>query len=555
MNKKIILIFLSLLFVFLSFTPSLYEIYHAKDLPKDRIFVLEHNYMFDYNFYISRIREGQEDKWLITEKYYNKSHLSSLFQIIYLYLGKAGKVFSMDPQASYHASRIIFGFILLYLIGLFVLEHFDNLWAFVAYLLIVTSGSYPILIKLETGGYRFGTYMGWWSAMDSLQRITFIPHVLIGQIFILIFIWKLATKSIYHLPPIKLIIWGLTGFVIGIIFPPTLIVVYAVFGVISFLELFFIKSGKSLKVWINTKILPKFIFFILSFPSFIYLQYMFRIDPWKALALFDIQHRINLPYNEYMLALGPVLPLGVAGMITALIRREKKFVLSAVWILAIWLLFLVFEKVPQQSPSRFTEALIHIPLGMLTAYFFYTLWNLRTRLNKPLIKYYKVILGFIVTSEIVMGILVMLSMVMWLTDQAYGKRVGGWQVPIGAQVAYPLKGFMDGIYFIRDNTPKNSVIMTYITAGNFIPAYAGQYVYIGHANTPDEDGKEKIAASFYRGQMSMEEARDFLVRENASFVYFGPQEKELGKIEDLKTVYPFLSEVYRNQKVLIYKVI
>jgi hypothetical protein len=55
---KIAILLLSVFFVLFSFTPSLYELFHAKDLPKERFFVLEHNYMFDYNFYLSRIREG-----------------------------------------------------------------------------------------------------------------------------------------------------------------------------------------------------------------------------------------------------------------------------------------------------------------------------------------------------------------------------------------------------------------------------------------------------------------------------------------------------------------
>ena len=44
--KKIILI-LSLIFTVLSFIPSVYEIYRVKDMPKEREFVLEHNYMYD----------------------------------------------------------------------------------------------------------------------------------------------------------------------------------------------------------------------------------------------------------------------------------------------------------------------------------------------------------------------------------------------------------------------------------------------------------------------------------------------------------------------------
>lgn len=166
----------------------------------------------------------------------------------------------------------------------------------------------------------------------------------------------------------------------------------------------------------------------------------------------------------------------------------------------------------------------------------------------------KIGIGTVITATIFMGIGVMLSMTLWLTDQVRGRREGTWLVPIGAQIVYPLKDFMDGVYFLRDNTNRNTVVLGYVTAGNYIPAYAGNYVYLGHANTPDEDGKEKIASRFFSGRMGQEEAKEFLQKEYISYIYFGPQEKELGRLSDLSTIYPFLSLIYTNTYVMIYKV-
>lgn len=561
-NKiKIAIFLLSVFFVLFSFTPSFYELFHVKDLPKERFFVLEHNYMFDYNFYLSRIREGGEGRWLISEKYYNLPHAGSFFQIVYLYLGKIGSLLNLSSPAVYHLSRLLFGFTLLTLIGVYLLRFFPNWWAVVGYLLIVTSGSYPILVKMGTG-WRFATHMGWWSAIDSLQRITFIPHVLIGQIFLILFIWQFGDNKLLKYFPRMILIWGIIGFIAGIIFPPTLIVIYTVFGVLSIIEFLQSKSsppaiafgnsrwraGRLLKRWI-----PRIVFILLSFPSLAYLQLMFKVAPWSALALFDVQHRIILSYREYALALGPVLPLGVAGLFLALFNKEKKFMATAAWITSVALLFLIFEKVPQQSPSRFTEAMLYVPLGIFATYLFKTIWDWCQNLKFPLAKLVKIGSGVVITVIVLIGMGVMSSMVLWLNDQSYGKRVGAWQVPIGAQIAYPLADFMDGVFYLRDHTPKNTVVLGYVTSGNFIPAYAGNYVYIGHANTPDEDGKEKTAALFFSGKMSQNEGREFLKKERVSYIYFGPQEKELGKVEDLAGIYPFLTSIYFNPKVVIYK--
>ena len=58
--KKIVVL-LSLLFTLFSFTPTFIEIASRFLVPKERAFLLEHNYLFDYNFYLSRIRQGYEE--------------------------------------------------------------------------------------------------------------------------------------------------------------------------------------------------------------------------------------------------------------------------------------------------------------------------------------------------------------------------------------------------------------------------------------------------------------------------------------------------------------
>lgn len=582
--KKVLVFILSIFFVTFSFAPSLYEIYHVKDLPGERVFVLEHNYMFDYNFYLSRIRQGQEGRWLVSEKYYNRPHKGSLMQVFYLYLGKIGGLFGLSPPLTYHLSRLLLGLMLLLMIGGYTSSFFSgppfgevNWWGMVAFLLIVTSGSWPIPVKLASGGWRFATYMGWWSAVDSLQRITFIPHVVFGQIYLLLFIWVFGTKSLKELRLLKLIGWGIGGFLVGIVFPPTLIVVYTVFGILSVLELVFSKSLKELKAlkiegWIKEKILPRIVFILLSFPALFYLQLIFKVMPWRALALFDIEHRMPLPYREYAYALGPVLPLGMVGLIVAFAKKEKKLLSVVSWILGLFLLFAAFEHVPQQSPLRFTEGLIHIPLGILATYLFWSVWQAfhkysrswrnvekeekgsKIGLVRLIGKVGKIGVGGVVFFVIVMGLLVMGSMVGWLTDQAYGKRVGTWLVPIGAQLVYPLEDFMNGVYFLRDNTSSETVVLGYVTSSNFIPAYAGNYTYIGHANTPDEWTKNKIVEEFFVGKMDKEKAEEFLKKERISYIYFGPQERELGNVGDLGEIYPFVKVIYENKRVKVYRV-
>ncbi len=551
-----ILFLLSFLFVIFSFGPSIVEITKKNNLPPWREFVLEHNYMFDYNFYLSRIRQGQEGKFTVVEKYYSEPHQGSLIQVVYLWAGKVGGIFHLDPPTIYHLMRLVFGFLFLFSVGYFVQTFFTGWWAILAFLFIVTAGSYPIPIWFA-GFPRFGTYMGWWSVVDSLQRITFIPHILMGQ---LAFLWFVIIFSKKQKASIQgWVGWGITGFVSGIIFPPVLIMAYAFFFVISLVEFVYLlithaqeRKERTLH-WLYENVSHRIIFTLLSFPSLVYFNLMFKVMPWSALALFDIQHRMGIPYAEYYNALGIMLPLGFIGAFIAIVKMDKKYFSVVSWIAMIFLLFRIFENVPEQSPLRFTEGAIHIPLGILATLLCMSIVHFLKSKKNAVSKTLLVTTYGLITFIIIIGIGVMLSSLAWLSDQVKWKQLASWPVPIGAQLAYPLKDFMQGVYFIRDHTNKNSVILGYITAGNFIPAYAGQYTYIGHANTPDEDGKEKIAAQFFKGEMGTSGMK-FLKDNHVSYVFFGPQEKEIGLLQDLQSAYPYLTPIYANTSVVIYSV-
>lgn len=555
-KTRFIIFSLSIFFVLFSFIPSIYELSNKHNLQSNREFVLEHNYMFDYNFYLSRIRQGSEGRWLISEKYFDEPHGGSLFQIVYLYMGKVGSIFFLDPTSIYHIARVFFGFVFLVMIGSYCLHFFKGKWVIIGFLLIVTASSFPIPMIIN-GFPRFGTYMGWWSAIDSLQRITFLPHILIGQIGLLFFIRQFSEHNDISIR--RWIILGILGFFIGLVFPPTLIIIYVYFFVLDFMYIITLCLQKSFnfKVFFIRKLLPQIIFVVFSFPIFFYLQLMFAVMPWKALALFDVQYRIQLDYVEYILALGPVFFLGTIGIVWAIMKRDTRLYPPIAWVFSVFILFRIFEYVPQQSPSRFTEALLNIPFGILSAYLFWQIIILIDRANffsKKLQKILRVGIFSLLGVIIFFGLGVMVSMVFWLTDQAHAKRTGTYTVPLGTQIVYPLTDFMKGIYYLRDNTEKNEVVLAYITAGNYIPAYSGNFVYLGHANTPDEPAKEGIAARFFKGQMSSNEAKQFLKDRRISYVYFGIQEKELGGLSELLSYYPYLREVYVNSGVTIYRV-
>jgi hypothetical protein len=99
--------------------------------------------------------------------------------------------------------------------------------------------------------------------------------------------------------------------------------------------------------------------------------------------------------------------------------------------------------------------------------------------------------------------------------------------------------------FIQDHTSRDTVILSETTAGNYMPVYSGNTVYVGHAGTVNTEQKEQIVSAFYSGRMGPAKGKEFLLSNNLHYIFFGPQESADGGITDLSRVYPFLSEIYR----------
>ena len=148
----------------------------------------------------------------------------------------------------------------------------------------------------------------------------------------------------------------------------------------------------------------------------------------------------------------------------------------------------------------------------------------------------------------------MYSSFLWQRDFVDHKMRAAYPlVPTGSYVMYPLKDFIAAMKYVQDATSRDSVILSETTAGNYIPAQAGNTVYVGHANTVKAEEKEVRVKEFFSGRMKPDEARAFLTRENLHWIFFGPQEKEDGGVSDLTKVYPFLQQAYKNTFVTIYR--
>lgn len=531
-------------FVLFSLVPMFYELSRQNDLRPERQFELVHNYYTDYNFYLSRIRQGVEGNLLVHEKYTSEPHSGSLFQIVYLAMGWVGDFLTVPwdrPGDIYHVARVVFAFAVLALIAEFVRDTLGKLtsiwWTLIGFLLAVTASTWPKLV-LAFDGWRFGGYMPWYSVMDSLQRITFLPHILIGQALMIFLIIAVSSRKTLARAG-NWIFLGFLACALGIIYPPGLVVV----------------AVTCAYLWIFDRILlPRVVIGLMSAPAILYTLLMLTVYPWKRLVEFDVLNPLAFNLWEYILAVGPVLPLGLIGLVVALFRKEKELRSVMAWILAFFTLFIGFHFIPQQHPLRYAETLPHVPLAILTAYLFVQIGSLHIRVNRTR-KNLGYIASVIPIIVILTGLGIMYSSWLWQRDFTDHKiRASLPLVPSGSYVMYPLKDFIAGMTFLGATTARSSVVLSMQTTGNYIPVYAGNTVYYGHANTVKYEEKKVAVESFFAGTMNPDVALRWIQGAGISYVYFGPQEAEVAHIRALDSVYPFLHPVYTNPHIVIYRV-
>lgn len=582
--KEFIFALLILFFLSFSFYPTVFELSKANRLTdSNREFILEHNFYWpDFNLYLSKIRQGTEGHWTAVEKYTSEIHEGSLIQEFYVILGELGRIFGMNPNSTYQLGRMILSPLLLLMILVLVRYFFPSfIWQVTAFIIILVSGSFPRFYIDGGGVAQVGRYMEWWSNIDALQRITFIPHILFGQVVSFFLLYQLTALR-FTLNAKKLIILILLGNAVGLVFPPSLMTLIGVLALLVLVNIWrtyrtdpavrhFIQNISS---GINISALQKFspsslrdirkilVFIFFSAGSFISLLYILIITrqvPWSSLIIFHQTHPMLIPFSDYILGTGPVFFLAIFGCIISVVKRDRKFQPLIFWLIVTFAFALLFTHVKEQSPLRFTQTGLFIPLGILGTYFFYWLYQIIS--GKMLAK-----TGEEVAILAKLGVISLI--IFYIGENMYMMKVSlEWQtnfitqravatiplVPYPPQTMYPLKAWMDGIRWLRHTTNHNSVVLAEITAGNYIPAYAGNFVYFGQSNTVDYNRKGGEVDRFFKGEMTQDEAKELFRSGRIDYVFFSVQEKEVSGGHPPTDFYPFLQPIYQNSLVTIYR--
>ncbi len=516
----------------------------------------------DAQTYWAKMWQGFNGSLRYTIPFTPEPHQGAFVGVFYVWLGYLARLFGLSLTIIWHWSRTGSAVILYMVTFRFAAEFFPGnknaRWT--AYLLAIFGsglgwflfaigrpywlGAFPVDFK-QPGAHLFFTALTY-------------PHIITGTALILANMlvlkkigdwrmetgaWRLVDNDAYGRRQWRIWLYaaaaGLANILLGIAYP-FLIYIVALTALLYWLYLCW-RSRAIL--WPQALMIS--LLFLIPAPLYLYYWQVWRTNPvfraWAAQA-----DTPALPWPHYLLAYGVMLALG-AWFWWRKPEERRHFAILWLWVLAAALL--LFS--PLNAQRRFVQG-VHVALAVLAtaglvlellprAQRTWTWIALTTRPRYTTQKLTRFILSFFL-------IFMSLSNLYLLADVT---RVAAVERP------YPLfrpANELDAVNWLRENAPPTAVVLGGYETGNYVAAQAGQRVVLGHwAETVNYPEKKTAVARFFAADASDTWRAGLLRRYAVNYVWYGPQEKELGRFNPATV--PWLAPAYANDTIQIYQVV
>ena len=498
--------------------------------------------------YLSAIGQGINGAWLYHLPFTTEEHASAFIQVFYLALGHLAHVLNLSATAMWHLARVVADLVLFIVLYGFS-ACFLNSPALrrVAYFFAILSAGYDLW------RFPFDAANAWEAIPIELRvpeahvfysALTY-PHFTLGIALVLIAFGLLLCVLNDELTRRQFLVVvgaGIANLLIGIVYP---FLIYLLVAVMGAYYLFLICRQRKI-LWRAAILL--FVAFAIPAPLFLYYQFVLTTNPvlqiWNAQATTFSPHPLHFVLT--------FLPMLVFAALTwrPLVQMEEShkraFVFLWLWVGVVALLLYV----PITQQRRFVEG-VQVPLAILAALGLCDVvlpWLARTRVFAALSRRPNY------TSPglqrlIVVGIIALASLssfYVWLS----GVALFGFVQP------YPLfrpTAELQAMDWLRVNTIPNEVVLASYWTGSFIPARAGNVVFVGQRyETIRFDEKRQSAEKFFDGATD-DAWRAALLREyRIAYVFWGKGERDLGAFDPDRASY--LQRVFANEQARVYRV-
>lgn len=492
--------------------------------------------------YLSAIGQGIEGAWLYRIPFTTEEHAPAFIEVFYLALGHAARILGLSATTMWHLARMVADVILFVVLYGFIALFLDSrTQRRVAYALAVFGAGY------DFWRFPFDTPNVWEAVPMELRvpeahifysALTY-PHFAFGIALVLVTFGLLlrvlndeSKANVFALGA------GVGNLLIGIVYPFLMYLMIAVTGA------YFV-----FLMWQHRKILWRAmiglgIAFAIPAPLFAYYQIVLVTNPvfqrWNVQATTLSPHPIH-----FVLTYAPLL---VFAVLTWWLNPARRHALAFLWIWVLMVALLLYAPITQQR--RFVEG-VQVPLAILAAVGLceVVLPHLaRTRVFVALAQRPKYSAAGLQRLIIVVAIALtsLASFYVWVSSV----------VLLGLVQPYPLFRptlELQAMDWLRANTDSRDAVLSSYWTGSFIPARAGNRVFVGQRYETIRFNEKRAAAEKFFDAATDDAWRIALLREyRIAYVFWGKAERDLGAFDPERA--PYLQRVFANDEARIYRV-
>lgn len=540
-RERIIILWIAIALCIFTTVPF---IYGQLQTPADSVYTPNfHRTTGDTYVYMSMVEEARQGALTFHNLFTSENHPPVLLNPLWWILGFCARFFTLDPGWWLQIARAVLIFVTvptIYLtIAVFIKKYSTRLLSFILalsvsglgylYYRLVDSSIMPNIFTVEF--YSTPTDI-WLSEAHPLLIFLASPHFqlsLICLLFTFIFFYLGMTGG----PKRYLVYSGLFNLALAVFHPYE--TVFILFAILSFTLVLIFWPDTSWKK-VGSYLVRLAIAILITAPGLIYQVYIFFGQPvfkswaWQSMT-------ISPDYQYYLWGFGIFIPLAVIGTIVMFRHFNRGYAFILTWVIVT--IPLLYSPFPFNR--RFIEG-IFVPLGILGAMAIVAIYEKISANPAWPRKLFALIAGIILFVTIA------------------PTNFYNWWSFLEVQRQYPVVPFYlpkderNAVEWLKNNTSPGTVVLSGHIAGFFIPAFSARPVFLGHdLQTAYFAQKKPMMEWFFRSDTEDADLkREFLILNNISYIYYGPNEHSLGSYNLENKDY--LTQVFEDGNVAIFKV-
>jgi hypothetical protein len=541
MRKEYLWVALGILILNLfSYVPTLQNYVHA---PPDRYYwggsVEE---PIDAVGNLDTIREGYLGDWYRTPPDTSTiSTVPTVLKIEYILIGQTGRFLHIDPLLMYYISKILLSAATMLVIYTVIRSVFATpAERVVSFLLTLFATS-----VIVPAPWSQNILMNFPADVSVFIRFTSAAHhYLLGILLSITSVFFLG-KALDNPRHIRFLLLAIAlGIASGLTNAPSIVPI-----LLSVPVFFLIRTAQYPLKKILTRETPLLASYVIGVSlSFVYLKYMSQFFNYDALARTEQMVGFNPVPELYLFAVGIPYVLSFFAIPYVLKKKHTFLTLLLPWIIVHPVATFIIAPILNMNKSRLFLTAYFVVFAILATAGLSYIASLIRRIHPVKNLTFWVFLAAAVVT---------IGSGFFAYKESSARLKVQYTIEEDFSFGYPKRKFMDAVWWLRDHTKKNDIVLSDIYAGTLIPAFAGNRVLISFwflIESPELFYKTyPQVLKFYSRAMTDTEASAFLHSNSISYVALRYENQAtLTPVRGLP--YTILTQVYADDTAAVYKV-